>query len=73
MTTAPTPPGCSARDTTQRPTDTADKIQRETLELECRIAETRSDSVLHVGMTDVPVADNDHESVPGDEPREERG
>ena len=36
-----------ARDSVQRPADTAEKIQHETVELECRIAETRSDSLLH--------------------------
>lgn len=36
-----------ARDGVQRPDDTAEKIKQETSELECRIAETRTDSRLH--------------------------
>ena len=43
-----------ARDKVQRPTDTPEKIRHETVELECRIAETRSDSLLHGLMSELP-------------------
>lgn len=43
-----------ARDKVQRPADTAEKIRHETVELECRIAETRSDSLLHGLMSELP-------------------
>ena len=36
-----------ARNDIQRAADTAEKIQNETVELECRIAETLTDSLLH--------------------------
>ncbi|MCY4120492.1 MAG: hypothetical protein OXG72_06175 [Acidobacteria bacterium] len=42
-----------ARNDIQRPADTAEKIQNETAELECRIAETHTDSLLHDGQVEL--------------------
>ena len=52
-----------ARDGVQRPADTAEKIQHETVELECRIAETRSESLMH-GLAAAPPADEQHPPPP---------
>ncbi len=54
-----------ARDGVQRPADTAEKIQQETVELECRITETRSDSLLHAGVSERPAAAADNQNPPG--------
>ena len=44
-----------ARNGAQRAEDTPEKIQHETIELEIRIADTRSESLLHETTTNVPV------------------
>ena len=58
-----------ARDGVQRPGDTPEKIQHETVELEMRIAETRSESLLHDVTTNVPGPggnqNNGPDTVPG--------
>ena len=58
-----------ARHGAQRPADTPEKIQHETVELELRIAETRSESLLHGMTANVPVPDGNHENDPDSEPR----
>ena len=60
-----------AQDSAHRPAETGEKIrrERETIELESRIAETRSDSLLHGGTADIAVPNSNHESAPGDKPR----
>ena len=57
-----------ARDGAQRPADTAEKIEHDTVELECRIAETRSDSLLHGLGSEPPAAAAGDEKPPGPAP-----
>ena len=62
-----------ARDSVQRPADTAEKIQHETVELECRIAETRSESLLHGLKPELPEGPGGDEKRPAPRPANRNG
>ena len=57
-----------ARDGVQRAADTAEKIERESLELECRIAETRSESLLHSLVSELPATPAGEQDPPARDP-----